>query len=67
MMLLNNGLNKDSIELENIKNKIFDKVFALKLYEDGTSYSGFIDDANNSILNLAIYKDIDGRRFMGNS
>jgi hypothetical protein len=65
MMLLKSNLSTDRFSFENIKNKLCNKIFAIKLYQDGSSYSGFLDETNNEIINHAIYKDVEGRKFMG--
>jgi len=65
MMLLKSDLNKDRFSFENTKYKLRNKIFAIKLYQDGSSYSGFLDETNNQIINYAIYKDVEGRKFMG--
>lgn len=65
MMLLNYSKKKDSFSLESIKNKLCNKIFGIKLYDDGSSYSGYLEETKNEILSYAIYKDSEGRRLMG--
>ncbi len=65
MMLLNYSINKDSFSFENIRDKLCNQIFGLKLYEDGCLYSGFLDQITNEIIHYAIYKDSEGRLLKG--
>lgn len=40
-------------------------IFGLKLYNDGSFFSGFLNEKKNEIFSYAIYKDTEGRKLMG--
>lgn len=65
MTLLKSTINVDNFTLENIKDIFSNKIFAIKSYEDGSSYCGFLDEKKDKIVIYAIYKDLEGRKLMG--
>lgn len=60
-----NSINGEGFSLKNNKDKLYDKIFGIKIYEDGSSYSGFLDETKNEIISHSIYKDGEGRRLLG--
>jgi len=65
MPLKYSGADKNNFSFDYIKNKLSNKIFAIKSYEDGSKYCGFLDENTNEITKHAIFIDLDGRKLMG--